>query len=285
MCYAVACRYSRPIEEVAMSSSSLEVLPAAGIDVARMPGHWLLARLGKRVLRPGGVEMTRWLLDALAIGRDDQVVELAPGMGATARLTLQRHPARYVAVDRDEAAVAQVRRLLRSSTDEVRVGLADDTGLADAAASVLYGEAMLTMQSDESKRRIVREAFRCLRPGGRYGIHEMMLQPDDVGEETKRAIKRDLAQAIHVGARPLTRSEWVDLLTSEGFRIEAVRTGPMHLLETRRFVQDEGLGRTLAFVGNVLRDRRARQRVLEMRSVFRRYAEHLGAVGIVAVRP
>jgi SAM-dependent methyltransferase len=259
-------------------------LPAEGVDVARMPGHWLLARLGKRVLRPGGVEMTRWLLDGLAIGPDDAVVELAPGMGATARLVLERQPARYVGVDRDEAAAGQVRRVLRSAADEVRVGQADDTGLDDGSASVLIGEAMLTMQSPDAKRRIIREARRCLRPGGRYGIHEMTLQPDDVGAAVKRTIERDLAMAIHVGARPLTRAEWVDLLQSEGFRVEAVRTGPMHLLEPRRLLQDEGLGRSLAFVANVLRDRQARQRVLAMRDVFRRHAPHIGAVGLVATR-
>ena len=28
----------------------------------KMPGHWVLARMGKRVLRPGGLELTRRLL-------------------------------------------------------------------------------------------------------------------------------------------------------------------------------------------------------------------------------
>lgn len=39
-------------------------LPGAELSVRKMPGHWLLARLGKRVLRPrpGGLELTRRLL-------------------------------------------------------------------------------------------------------------------------------------------------------------------------------------------------------------------------------
>jgi len=36
------------------SAQSLD-LPGSDLDVAKMPGHWLLARLGKRVLRPGGL--------------------------------------------------------------------------------------------------------------------------------------------------------------------------------------------------------------------------------------
>jgi hypothetical protein len=44
-------------------------------DPARMPGHWLLARVGKRVLRPGGRSMTEAMLAALEISSADRVVE------------------------------------------------------------------------------------------------------------------------------------------------------------------------------------------------------------------
>ena len=37
----------------------------------KMPGHWLLAKMGKRVLRPGGLELTRAMLDRLAVGPHD----------------------------------------------------------------------------------------------------------------------------------------------------------------------------------------------------------------------
>ncbi len=87
-------------------------LPAAGVDMNRMPGHWVLARLGKRVLRPGGIKMTRQLLEALQTGPADDVVEFAPGLGATARMTLSAQPASYTAVERDEAASRRVRRYL-----------------------------------------------------------------------------------------------------------------------------------------------------------------------------
>ena len=43
--------------------SDQTVLPGSELDIDRMPGHWLLARMGKRVLRPGGVETTGELLD------------------------------------------------------------------------------------------------------------------------------------------------------------------------------------------------------------------------------
>ena len=51
-------------------------------------GHWMLAKLGKRVLRPGGMELTTQMLDAMNISQADDVVEFAPGLGQTARLTV-----------------------------------------------------------------------------------------------------------------------------------------------------------------------------------------------------
>ena len=55
-----------------------------------MPGHWRSAKMGKRVLRPGGLELTRAMLERLNIQPRDSVIEFAPGLGVTARMTLQR---------------------------------------------------------------------------------------------------------------------------------------------------------------------------------------------------
>ena len=62
-----------------------QVLPGQGLKPEKMPGHWLLAQMGKRVLRPGGLELIQRMIDALAIGASDHVIEFAPGLGATAR--------------------------------------------------------------------------------------------------------------------------------------------------------------------------------------------------------
>jgi hypothetical protein len=50
-----------------IASADTELLPGEGLDASKIPGHWLLARPGKRVLRPGGLELTRQLLETLDI--------------------------------------------------------------------------------------------------------------------------------------------------------------------------------------------------------------------------
>lgn len=257
-------------------------LPGEHLEADRMPGHWLLARMGKRVLRPGGLELTRRMLDGLAIGQADDVVEFAPGLGTTTRLVLASSPASYTGVERDEAAVHATRQVLRGPQDSCRQGIASETGLDPDSATVVFGEAMLTMQSDSRKAAIVREAHRLLRPGGRYGIHELGLAPDDIPDETKAGIHKALSDSIHVGARPLTVAEWKQLLEAEGFEVVSSATAPMHLLRPSRLVADEGLFGALRVVANILRNPAARRRVREMRAVFTRHAKSMCGVTIVA---
>ncbi|HEX7322035.1 MAG TPA: methyltransferase domain-containing protein [Mycobacterium sp.] len=258
-------------------------LPMSDRKTADLPGHWLFARLGKRVLRPGGLGLTeRMLADAHLPGVD--VVELAPGMGRTAREILQRHPGTYTGVEADEDAAGVVRSVV-GERGRVVQGEASATGLDAGSADVVVGEAMLTMQTDAHKSEIAREAFRVLRPGGRYAIHELALQPDGVPTTVKDEVRTSLARAIKVNARPLTASEWTDLLTEAGFTVEKVSFAPMALLEPHRLIADEGLLGALRFVFNVLRDSDARARVLDMRSTFRKYHRHMAAIEVIAEKP
>lgn len=270
------------VEEIADTAP----IPGANLDLDKMPGHWLLARLGKRVLRPGGVEATRALLCGLNITAQDDVIELAPGLGSSARMILDYAPASYVGIERDAAAANFTRRHLADRDRvSVAVGSAADTGLADNSASVALGEAMLTMNTPAQKARIVAEVFRVLKPGGRYGIHELCLAPDDIDKGTAAEITQALQAAIRVGALPLSAAEWAQALSAAGFAVSAASLSPMHLLKPRRVIQDEGLRGALTLAKNLITNPPARRRVLGMRGVFNRYQQHLSAITLVARKP
>jgi SAM-dependent methyltransferase len=260
-----------------------EALPFAGRDDETVQGHWLLARLGKRVLRPGGVELTRTLLGQAGL-TDADVVELAPGLGRTAAEIVARRPRSYRGVDQDPESVRATQPVVAAFGD-VRTADAAETGLDDASADVVVGEAMLTMQGDKAKDAIISEAVRLLRPGGRYAIHELGLTPDDLDEQVKTDVRQALARSIKVNARPLTLAEWQQLLTDHGLVVDQVGTAPMALLQPRRLVSDEGLGGALRFGRNLLTHRDARRRVLAMRKTFRTHRAHLTAVAVIAHKP
>lgn len=262
-----------------------EINNSTRIDYERAPAFDVLFDLGKMTMRPGGLGLTRWMLDELQIEEGDDVVELAPGRGATTKIVLELHPGSYTAVERNKASQRSVVEILRhGELGECVIGTAQDTGLAENIASVVYGEAMLTMQTNETKLKIASEAFRLLTPGGRYAIHETSL-PEDLADEFRDELENALRDTLRVGARPLSVTEWRELLEGAGFTIKSAKEVPMYLLNPLRIIQDEGLFGAFRFIARVITTPAARRRVWKIRKTLKRYKDSISAVAIVAVKP
>ena len=259
-------------------------LVGEGQQLDKMQGHWVLARAGKRVLRPGGIELTKRMLDALAIGSQDRVVEFAPGLGHTARMVLAKHPLAYCGVEREPTAAEHLRRELAETNAQFVLGHAEESGLPRASANIVYGEAMLSMQNHEQKNRIFAEAVRLLAVGGRYGIHELCLTPDNISGGLRQEIQAAMSKEIHVGVQPLTIAEWVKLFEQNNLNVTWRSTVPMHLLEVRRVLQDEGFNGCLRIAFRVGMNPVLRQRLFAMRRLFRKYGEYLEAVSLIGQR-
>ena len=248
-------------------------------------GHWMLAKLGKRVLRPGGRELTEKLIAGLQITPEDDIVEFAPGLGFTANIACGYRPKSYTGVDLNEEAATIARKRIKYDKAKIINANAAPSTLPDAYANKVYGEAMLTMQPLEQKKAIIAEAFRILKSGGYYGIHELGIAPDSVSEEIKEDIYRELSETIRVHARPMTAMEWTTLLEEQGFKIIKVAHNPMLLLERSRMIQDEGWLRVLLITFNLLRFPEIRKRVKKMKECFRKHQDNLDAVAIIAQKP
>lgn len=262
-------------------------LPQSDRDPAHLQGHWLLARIGKHVLRPGGKKLTeRMLANADIAGKD--VVEFAPGLGLTTRAILERDTKSYRGVDRDPQVVDIISKLTSEKATIPASCVqrdAADTGLESNSADVVIGEAMLTMQTEPGKQAIIGEAFRLLRAGGTYSIHELGLQPDNLDESVKDEVRKALARSIKVNARPLTEQEWRELLEAEGFEVLWRGKEPMALLDMKRNIADEGIGGVLRILRNVLGNKDIRARVLNMKHTFDKYSNELTGIAFVVRKP
>jgi SAM-dependent methyltransferase len=258
-------------------------IPGADLDIRKMPAHWLLARMGKTVLRPGGLQLTRQLLEVLNIRSSDDVAEFAPGLGHTAKLILDYEPNSYIGIERDLAAKLWTHRHLppRSNTSLV-LGSAENTGLATGSRTVIVGEAMMSMNPHAKKQQIIEEAFRLLEPGGRFGMHELCLASDDLTNDHRQQIESDLSHALNVGARPLSKTEWLGFLTSAGFEIKHYVTAPMDLLRPARVIEDEGWIGSLRIGKNLLLNSPARKRIAAIAHTLKHHRTALSAVCIVA---
>lgn len=250
--------------------------------INRIQGYQLLALMGKRVLRPGGRKLTEKLISGLSINSRDQVIEFAPGKGWTAEKVLAHQPMSYKGIELSEEAALQLRKKLGGKNREIIIGNASKVPLPDQSTDKLYGEAMLTMHANQRKVRIMREAYRLLKKGGLYGVHELSLFPQDISDSRKKAIQKTLATTMHVNARPLTLSEWIVLFEQEGFKVKDYFTNPMAVLETRRIVEDEGILQSLKIGFNIYTNPAARRRIAAIRKVFKKYKNEMTAIVIIA---
>lgn len=258
-----------------------------GPEEKRLQGHWLLAKMGKTVLRPGGLEMTTALVNYADPRPGETVVEFGPGVGRTAGMLLGRSPGRYIGVDPNPEGTPALRKVLARFP---RVGAsvvtadAKSTGLPDESADVVIGEAMLTMMNARDKAAIVAEAARILKSGGRYVVHEMGLAPEDIDPDTAAGLQKEISRTVKVGARPLTMGQWRALLTDAGLSVRFAHRNPMNLLEPRRMLADEGVLGTARIAKNLITNPAGRRRMLTMRAAFRKYGDHLCGVGFVATK-
>lgn len=273
----------KPASGRAAADIAASEVPLASRGAEDVQGHWLLARLGKRVLRPGGLRLTRALLREAGVA-GQHVVEFAPGLGRTAMLILDHQPAGYIGVDADPQAAKLIERIV-SPKGRAVAAQAAASGLPDDSADVVLAEGVLTIQSEAGKQDIIAEGVRLLRPGGRYVLHELALRDEATAPCVDGQIRAALARAMHVNARPHTVAEWQALLTGAGLRMQMVRTAPLALLEPQRILADEGVVGAARFARNLLADKPARVRVRTMAKTMRAHKGSLQAVGIVAVKP
>lgn len=90
--------------------------------IEKEQGHWLLAKMGKKVLRPGGRELTEKLIRELQVCPQDDVVEFAPGLGFTADIAIGQNPKTYTGIELDEEATQLLRKKITGGTRQIIIG-------------------------------------------------------------------------------------------------------------------------------------------------------------------
>ena len=76
--------------------------------------------MGKRVLRPGGKELSMKMIEGLSISPNDDVVEFAPGLGFTAGITLSKNPKSYTGVELNEEAAGILKNRLKGKDFKIK---------------------------------------------------------------------------------------------------------------------------------------------------------------------
>ena len=101
-------------------------------------------------------------------------------------------------------------------------GFLEDIPLPEASVDVVISNCVINLSTD--KARVLAEAARVLRPGGRFAVSDVIADPD-----MDDAVRRDVDQWTGCIAGSLTREEYERLLRAAGFEsVEVIESHRVH---------------------------------------------------------
>jgi SAM-dependent methyltransferase len=109
------------------------------------------------------------------------------------------------------ALASENKRRAGASNVEFLRGEIENIPLPDNSVDVIISNCVINLSSD--KARVLREAFRVLRPGGRFAVSDVVVRG-----ETPPEVRRNMELWIGCVAGALEEMEYRDLLADAGFR-------------------------------------------------------------------
>ena len=155
------------------------------------------------------------------------VLDLGSGAGADVLIAARRvgPTGRAIGLDMTGEMLERARRnAAEAGTTNVEFlqGYIEDLPLPGDSVDVVISNCVINLSAD--KRRVIREAARVLRPGGRFAVSDVIADPD-----MDAATRRDMEQWTGCIAGALTRVEFAAALRDAGLDdVEITETHRVH---------------------------------------------------------
>jgi arsenite methyltransferase len=218
-CCGTSCGCGDPITSDLYGSDETVGLPDAAVAASLGCGNptaLIELKAGQTVLdlgSGGGIDV---LLSARRVGPTGKVygLDMTDEMLALARENQQKAGATNV-------------EFLRGEIEHIP--------LPDDSVDVIISNCVINLSTD--KARVLREAFRVLKPGGRFAVSDVVMRG-----EVPEVVRRSLELWVGCVAGALHEDEYRSLLTQAGF--EAVEVEPWRIYgaeDARQFLGEAGL--------------------------------------------
>ncbi len=178
---------------------------------------------------------------ALAKLREGEtVLDLGSGAGVDVLLSARRvgPEGRVYGVDMTDEMLEEARQNAREAgagNVEFRKGEIEDLPLPDASVDVIISNCVINLSAD--KEQVLSEAFRVLRPGGRFAVSDVVVRGP-----VPEAIRRNMELWAGCVAGALEEDEYRRLLAEAGFgEIEVEPTRVYSAGDAASFIEDAGL--------------------------------------------
>ena len=144
------------------------------------------------------------------------VLDLGSGGGIDVLLSAKRVGAAGFAYGldmTDEMLALAERNLAEAGAENVKFlkGHIEEIPLPDASVDVIISNCVINLSAD--KPRVLAEAFRVLKPGGRFAVSDVVVEGS-----LPEAVRRDMELYVGCVSGALEESEYLDLLADAGFQ-------------------------------------------------------------------
>jgi arsenite methyltransferase len=151
----------------------------------------------------------------------ETVLDLGSGAGADVLISARRvgPTGKAIGLDMTDEMLGLARANAREagvSNVEFVKGYIEELPLADASVDVIISNCVINLSAD--KQRVIAEAARVLRPGGRFAVSDVIAD-----EDMDEATRRDMAAWTACVAGALTRRQFAQTLTVAGLEDVEIR--------------------------------------------------------------
>ena len=213
-------------------------------EIGKLDPYQFMAELGKQVIHPGGKRSTAEVYSMADLRRGQRVLDIGCGVGTTAIEIAQQFECNVVASDIDtsmlEKADAKARRAGIARQFTIKRADIQNMPFADNEFDTVIVEAVTMFVNRD---QAVSEIHRVCKSGGRVVEHEFVWRKKPT-PEARKIFEGEVCPGIKFD----TTDDWLKLYETHGFRNEKSATGPFVMMSPTGFVQDEGIGGTLAMM-------------------------------------
>jgi len=170
----------------------------------------------------------------------ETVLDLGSGGGIDVLLSARRvgPTGKAYGLDMTDDMLALARENQRKaglSNVEFLKGEIEHIPLPDNSVDVVISNCVINLSAD--KDQVLREAFRVLKPGGRFAVSDVVTRGDVPAD-----VRRNMLLWVGCIAGALQDSEYADKLTAVGFeRVEIEPTRVYNIEDARGFLQGQGI--------------------------------------------
>ncbi|WP_062047043.1 class I SAM-dependent methyltransferase [Bacillus sp. JCM 19034] len=192
----------------------------------------LLKELSVNSAHPGGLRLTKKLIENEEISNDDIVLEVGCGIGSSASLLYGLTSCHLTVIDQDKEMIQKAQARFRQLKEPIMAihSSVESLPFSNQTFDFILAESVLAFASNEA----IRECFRVLKNGGRLLLHEMTLTDSLTNNEYRRL------QQFYGFKQFNQKHEWTDILLNAGFvQIEEVKLGPIEEDDSSFLITDE----------------------------------------------